>query len=119
MPQFLLFLRGDEVDWDGMTKEQSESHMQEFMDWIRSMHRSGQLVGVERLDRQIGGVVRRREGKVVLDGPFTEAKELVLGYFAVKVPDFDAAVEIARRCPTIRLGGSLEVRSTAPFPKID
>jgi hypothetical protein len=102
-----------------MTPEESEAHLQEFMAWLKSIHRSGKLLGVERLDRETGGVLRRRAGKIVLDGPFTEAKELVLGYFAVEAENFEAAVEIARRCPILEKGGSMEVRTTASFPSLE
>jgi hypothetical protein len=49
-------------------------------------------------------------GDAVTDGPFLEAKEVVAGYCVIEAPDFDVALEIARRNPATRQGGGVEVR---------
>jgi hypothetical protein len=56
-------------------------------------------------------VVRRnKQGKVsVTDGPFTEAKECVSGYFVIEAKDRREAVAIAKKCPHLAIGG-IEVR---------
>ena len=51
----------------------------------------------------------------VTDGPFIEAKELVGGFSIVQADDYAAAVEMAKSCPVIAGGGSVEVRETAGF----
>jgi hypothetical protein len=48
-------------------------------------------------------------GDVVTDGPFSEAKEVVAGFFVLEAPDFDAAVRIAKLNPATGDGG-VEVR---------
>jgi hypothetical protein len=47
------------------------------------------------------------------DGPFTEAKEMVGGFFLVDVATRDEAVAIARRCPAVGWA-TVEVRECAP-----
>jgi hypothetical protein len=50
-------------------------------------------------------VIKPRRGrKTVLDGPFTEAKELVGGFFIIEARDMDQAVEIASLHPAAELG---------------
>jgi hypothetical protein len=49
----------------------------------------------------------------VSDGPFIEAKEVVLGFCIVEAPDLDAALAIAKRNPILHQGGGLEVRPVA------
>ena len=44
----------------------------------------------------------------VLDGPFTESKELIGGFTVMELPSFDAAIEIAIPYAEI-LGGNLEI----------
>ena len=39
------------------------------------------------------------EGRTVVDGPFTEAKELVAGFWLWQVKSLDEAIEWAKRCP--------------------
>ena len=55
----------------------------------------------------------RFEGKTrtVIDGPFTETKELVAGYWLWQVRSMDEAIEWAKRCPNpMTEGGELEIR---------
>ena len=48
---------------------------------------------------------------VVVDGPFSEAKEVVGGFTVVEVPDLDAALAMARTWPPLKFpGASVEVR---------
>jgi hypothetical protein len=47
------------------------------------------------------------------DGPFTEAKEMVGGFFLIDVATRDEAVAIARRCPAANWA-TVEVRECAP-----
>ena len=54
--------------------------------------------------------VRVVDGKTqVLDGPYAETKEQLAGYYLIEVPDLDAALSWAARCPGASYG-SMEVR---------
>lgn len=58
--------------------------------------------------------VQKREGALsVTDGPFTESKELVGGFFLLDVPTREAALEIAARCPAAEWA-TVEVRGVGP-----
>jgi hypothetical protein len=55
--------------------------------------------------------VQVREGRTLTtDGPFIEAKEAIGGLMIYNAPDLDAAIELAARIPTLRLGATIEVR---------
>jgi hypothetical protein len=55
--------------------------------------------------------VRVKDGETLLsDGPFAETKEVFGGFYLIDVPDLDRAVAFAARIPSVRLGGSVEVR---------
>lgn len=61
--------------------------------------------------------VRVRDGQVLLtDGPFADTKEVFGGFYVFDVDDVDVALEIAKRIPAIRLGGSVEVRPLMEGP---
>ncbi|MET3898293.1 hypothetical protein ABIB57_002242 [Devosia sp. UYZn731] len=47
--------------------------------------------------------------KTVIDGPYADTKEQFAGYFIVDVPDLDAALDWAARCPSAQYG-TIEVR---------
>ncbi len=50
----------------------------------------------------------------VQDGPYSDAKEQLAGFFVIDVPDLDTALEWARQAPDG--GGSAEVRPVLPPP---
>jgi hypothetical protein len=55
------------------------------------------------------------EPAMVLDGPFAETKEQLLGFYVVDVASLDEAVEIARELGKVNPGGSYELRPIAYF----
>jgi hypothetical protein len=52
---------------------------------------------------------------VITDGPYVEMKEMVSGYILVKADTIEEAVEHAKGCPILKVGGSVEVRSIIPM----
>jgi hypothetical protein len=53
--------------------------------------------------------------RVVTDGPFAETREILGGYYLIDVPDLDAALEWAARCPGAHHGSKVEVRPIMEF----
>jgi hypothetical protein len=53
--------------------------------------------------------------RVVTDGPFAETREVLGGFYVIDVPDLDAALDWAARCPGARGDGSVVVRPVAEF----
>jgi hypothetical protein len=49
---------------------------------------------------------------IVTDGPYVEAKEIVVSYTLIQADDYDAAVAIARECPP---GHDIEIRELAGY----
>jgi len=87
-----------------------------FVEWTAALSARGVLHGVEGLTRQ-GKTVRHRGGALVVDGPYAEGREAVLGFVAVRVRDLDEACRLASESPYAELGGAIEVRLTSDFPK--
>jgi hypothetical protein len=55
-------------------------------------------------------------GAVVVDGPFSEAKETIGGFSVIDVPDLDAALAIARTWPQLGMPGiAVEVRPVVEY----
>jgi hypothetical protein len=55
--------------------------------------------------------VRVQDGRTLTtDGPFSETKEALGGYYLFEAENLDAAIELAARIPAARLGGAIEVR---------
>jgi hypothetical protein len=84
---------------------------------VQSIVKSGHyLAGAKLQSSATATTVRGRNGKPVLtDGPFAETKEQLGGYHLVECKDLDEALSIAKRIPTIRVGGTIEVRPLEPM----
>jgi hypothetical protein len=106
MEKFMYLFRGGNDM--GNSPEERQAHMQKWYQWMQSLSQNGTFVAGEPL--QGGGKQVNGKNKVVTDGPFTEAKEIVGGYLIVNANDIDHAVEISKGCPIFDSNGKLEVR---------
>ena len=113
----MLILRNDGVDWAQLAAEgRSKALFQKFVDWVADLKRRGVYAGVEGLE-QSGKTVRRKGAGLVIDGPFAEGREAVLGFVLVRVNSVDEACAIAGESPHAEVGGATEVRILTAFPK--
>ena len=68
-------------------------------------------MGAELQPVDTATTVRGEGGSVVVDGPFSEAKEVIGGFSVIDVPDLDAAIALARTWPSLKLPGvAVEIR---------
>ncbi len=112
----MLMFRDDGVDWAPFAGEaEGKALFQRFVDWADALEARGKLVGADPLARG-GKTVRRKGASLVVDGPYAEGRESVLGYFIVRVSDDAEAVALAAESPHAQLGGAVEVRELLPFP---
>ena len=108
----IIFFRGN--DWDrNLSPEELQRVTGQFMAWFERLSREGKAIGGAPLENE-GRIVSGSRGRSVSDGPFAESKEAIGGYFMLDVESLDEAVEIARQCPTLEYGATVEVRPVAP-----
>ena len=88
--------------------EVMQTQMGKWMAWIEKLNKSGKYISGEPL--LPGGKVIKGSNKTVTDGPFTEGKEVVGGFFLVNANDYDEAVQISEDFPDYEFGGSVQVR---------
>jgi hypothetical protein len=112
MASFMLIFRGG--DSHGDSPEQMQQHMQKWFAWFEGLTKAGVYQG-QGAPLEASGKVVRGARKTVSDGPFAESKDLVGGYAIVEAKDLEAAVEIARGCPTYEKDGAVEVRPVRPM----
>ena len=93
----------------------------EFGKYTRRLIDSGAYVAADPLQPpQTASTVRIRNGETLTtDGPFAETKEWLAGYYKVDVESLDDAIEWASQIPSVRVGGSIEVRPVQPVPAIE
>ena len=110
--QYLLTLYADESRFSTMTPEQQQQGVAAYTAYTQALQAAGILKGSNRL-RPSGTAttLRTTNGKVqVLDGPFIESKEQLGGYYMIDVPDLDAALSWAGKCPGVG-HGVVEIRA--------
>ena len=110
MPRYVLLILDDPSrEWSSPPEAGAE--LAKMGRFAGELAQQGKLQGGNRLKPMAEAVrVRARGGRpVVTDGPFTEAKEMVGGFFVIEAANRDEAVEIAGRCPHTALG-PVEVR---------
>jgi hypothetical protein len=102
----------DEELWAKIPESQRDDVMQEYDQFVQGIVKSGHYrAGAKLGPSSTATTVREKNGKrAITDGPFAETKEQLGGYHLVECQDLDEAIAIAMRIPTIRVGGSIEVR---------
>ena len=90
----------------------TEAMYAEYGAFAEDLARNGKMVaGDELTDPQTGTLVRVRDGeRLVTDGPYSETKEHLGGYFVVEAADLDEAIGYAAKIPGAR-HGTIEVRA--------
>lgn len=108
--EYLLLFRGN--DWyRDLSPEELQGVMSRWKAWFDGLSAQGKLKAGQPL--QAEGKVISGKKRVVTDGPFAESKEAIGGYFLLTVDTMDEAVAIARNCPGLEYGATVEVRPVA------
>jgi hypothetical protein len=109
--QYILLLHGNEAGFTNMTPAEQQQGMAAYMAYSEALVAAGAMKGSNRLQPvATATTVRIVDGKTqVLDGPYADSKEQLGGYFLIDVPDLDAALSWAARCPGAS-HGAIEVR---------
>ena len=119
MSEFVYLFRatpGEQREAMG-TPERAQHSLQVWLRWIRELEAGGHLKHPGQPLEPTGSVVRGKD-QVVTDGPYIEAKDMVLGFLVIEARDLAQAIQLARGCPMLTGEGSVEIRPvSAPMPR--
>jgi hypothetical protein len=109
--KYMLLIYGNEAGLQAAGKADAERRLAAYGAYSEALSKAGVQVDGNRLQRtSAASTVRVTNGKTqVLDGPYAETKEQLGGYYLIDVPDLDAALSWAARCPGAS-HGAIEVR---------
>jgi len=113
MANFAFVYRNRPEVFARLSPEDMQKQMQKWQAWIAEGIQKGWMVNPGDGLTKEGRVVDAK--KLVADGPFVEVKEVVGGFSIVDAASIDAAAEIAKSCPALAIGGSVEVRPLAGY----
>lgn len=110
---YLLLFRNAGPDTHAhLTPEGRQQMARQWNGWVESLLAQGKLKHGRPL--ALGGrVISGSGGGRVSDGPYAEGKEVVGGYLFLSVAGLDEATAIARQCPGLAVGLTVEVRPIA------
>lgn len=109
--QYLLLLYSNPADFANVPADEVQKRMAAYQAYFEALKKEGVIVSSNRLrPTSDATTVHVANGKTnVLNGPYAETREQLGGYFLIDVPDLDAALTWAARCPGAS-HGKVEVR---------
>jgi hypothetical protein len=95
--RYMLLLKGDPPEGSPPSEELIDA----MLEYDEELSKAGVLLASEGLHSSARGarVVYSAGTRRVIDGPFTEAKELIAGFLLIQASSLDEAIEWAKRCP--------------------
>jgi hypothetical protein len=115
--QYAILCYHDEKVTCAWSKEQDDAVMVKLGGVMDKLSRQGKLGPVARLLPTTAATTLRkdREQPIVIDGPFAETKEQLLGFYIVDCQSLDEVLEIARELGAANPGGAYEIRPVGVF----
>jgi hypothetical protein len=128
--KYALLIYDDQHAWGKLDDQTKSAMYEEYGKFAAGLEEKGQMRGGEELQpTSTATTVRVREGKTlttdgpyadtkgtgisVTDGPYAETKEVLGGFFLIECETLDEAIEAASQIPSLRYGGTVEVRPVA------
>jgi len=110
MPKYMLLLHDDPSGFMSLSPEEMQKAIEKYIAWGDRLRAEGVILDGNKLTDQPGKVVRRTGGQArATDGPHTESKEVLGGYYVIEAASYDEAVTRASGCPHLEFG-SIEIR---------
>ena len=115
--QYAILCYHDENVVCAWSKQQDDAVMAKLAVVQERLARQGKLGPVVRLLPTTAATTLRkdREQPLVIDGPFAETKEQLLGFYLVDCASLEEVLEIARELGTANPGGAYEIRPIGLF----
>lgn len=108
MKEFLMLIRENLDNYGKMSPEEMQEDIAEHVKWVEELVKNGNFKGGNPLTP--AGKHVKSDDKLVTDGPYIEAKEGVSGFYFLLANSLEEATEIAKGCPSLNAGGTLEIR---------
>jgi hypothetical protein len=114
--QYMLMCCIEEKRWLALPDAERDAVMRDYGAWVAGLERAGRHRATEKLAWSPAAKTLRVQGgrPIVTDGPYAETKEQFGGFHIVEASDLDEALSIAAGIPTLRVGGTVEVRPVEP-----
>lgn len=116
MRKFMLIAYDNVATYANLGPEQMQAIVQQYMAWTSDIAARGQLVLGEKLTDNAGKALTRANGSLsITEGPYTEANEVVGGFWIIQCANEEEAIAIGASCPHTEYGvlGLKEIDQTS------
>jgi hypothetical protein len=113
MSEFTMIYRNTNDPDVQFSPEQMQGIMKQWQDWMGSLAAQNKIVNPGNRLGFEGATIR--PNNVVTDGPYAEIKEMISGYTIIEAETLGEAIELAKGCPVLAMGGNVEVRAIIPM----
>ena len=114
MKSYLLLLRQGDLRLS--QAEARERLATRLVEWCRKLTADGRLAMHEFLIHDNRCRVRKSADRLVIDGPFADSRDLIIGVLILRAANIGEAARLAGECPSVSQGGEIEVREIADPP---
>jgi hypothetical protein len=113
---YALLCYNDEATVWSWDKSQESAVMDRLAVVRGKLEKAGKLgPSLRLLPTTAATTLRKSDPPLVIDGPFAETKEQLLGFYIVDVADLDEALAVAKELGEVNPGGSYEIRPLAVY----
>jgi hypothetical protein len=113
MKEFVMIYRNEAMPEAKYSPDEMQGILKQWENWMGSIAAQNKLSAI---GNRLGSEGRNiKPGNIVTNGPYAEIKEFVGGYTIINVDSIEEATEIAKGCPILNVGGSVEVRDIVPM----
>jgi hypothetical protein len=107
MSQFLIMLYQKPGWTDRLSPDEMQKALEKYTAWAQRPYG----IDAKRLAPGPGRVIQPEGGQLrVTDGPYTEAKEVMGGFYLIEAASYEEAVQRAMDHPHLEYGGKVEIR---------
>jgi hypothetical protein len=105
MAEFMLILHSVPANYMKLSPTDIQGVLEKYNAWREKLAAEGKLVHGRKLKDEGGKILAKAGDRLaVTDGPYSETKEVVGGFFLIKAADYNEAVEYAKTCPHAQFG---------------
>src|SRR5581483_12320961 len=112
MKDFVFLYRGESTGEIKLTPDAKLAISKEWENWIGGLAAQNKLVSPGARLGNEGRTVK--PGNLITNGPYVEIKEMIGGLSIFRAESVDEAIEMAKGCPILNVGGNVEVREIIP-----
>jgi hypothetical protein len=115
MPNFMLLLHQTPGRYNNLSPDEIQNIIAKYVAWREGLAARNKLRGGGKLTDDGGRQLRTQGGKhTVTDGPYSEAQEVLGGFFMIDATNYDEALSIAETCPHLDGRQWIEIRQVDP-----